>query len=50
MPPSGCPAGLAQRVWESLALLALNEPEASIHPDLLGPLAEIVVAASSHWR
>jgi predicted ATPase len=28
------------------AVLALNEPEASIHPDLLGPLAELVVKAS----
>ncbi len=30
------------------SLLALNEPEASIHPDLLGPLAERIVAASRH--
>src|SRR5262249_43845180 len=28
------------------ALLALNEPEASIHPDLLGPLARLIVQAS----
>jgi predicted ATPase len=29
-------------------LLALNEPEASLHPDLLPPLAERIVAASRH--
>ena len=28
------------------AVLALNEPETSIHPDLLGPLAELIVRAS----
>jgi predicted ATPase len=30
------------------ALLALNEPETSIHPDLLGPLARLIAAASRH--
>ena len=25
------------------SLLALNEPEASIHPDLIGPLAKLIV-------
>lgn len=30
------------------ALLALNEPETSIHPDLHGPLAELIVAASAN--
>lgn len=29
-------------------LIVLNEPEASLHPDLLDPLAELVVAASAH--
>jgi predicted ATPase len=29
-------------------MLVLNEPETSLHPDLLEPLAELVVAASSH--
>jgi predicted ATPase len=29
-------------------MLVLNEPETSLHPDLLAPLAELVVAASSH--
>ena len=28
------------------ALIALNEPEASLHPDLLRPLAELIVNAS----
>jgi predicted ATPase len=28
------------------AVLALNEPETSIHPDLLGPLAELIVRTS----
>lgn len=27
-------------------LIALNEPEASLHPDLLAPLAELIVSAS----
>ena len=30
------------------AMLALNEPEASLHPDLLEPLAQLIVAASEH--
>lgn len=30
------------------SLLALNEPEASIHPDLLVPLAELIAGASRH--
>jgi predicted ATPase len=30
------------------ALLALNEPETSLHPDLLEPLARAMVAASKH--
>lgn len=30
------------------AVLALNEPETSIHPDLLEPLAELIVQASEH--
>ena len=29
------------------ALIALNEPEASLHPDLLRPLAELIVHAST---
>ena len=28
------------------SLLALNEPEASVHPDLIGPLAKLIVRAS----
>ena len=28
------------------SLLALNEPEASVHPDLIGPLARLIVRAS----
>jgi predicted ATPase len=28
------------------ALIALNEPETSLHPDLIGPLAELIVQAS----
>ena len=28
------------------AMIALNEPEASLHPDLLQPLAELIVDAS----
>ncbi len=27
-------------------LLALNEPEASVHPDLIGPLTNLIVRAS----
>ncbi|MGI5290485.1 AAA family ATPase [Nonomuraea polychroma] len=30
------------------ALLVLNEPETSLHPDLLAPLADLVVTASAH--
>jgi predicted ATPase len=30
------------------ALIALNEPEASLHPDLLAPLARLIVDASRH--
>lgn len=30
------------------AVLALNEPETSIHPDLLEPLAELIVQAAEH--
>jgi predicted ATPase len=30
------------------ALLALNEPEASLHPDLLEPLAHLIAAAARH--
>jgi predicted ATPase len=29
------------------SLLALNEPETSLHPDLLGPLAKLIAQASS---
>jgi predicted ATPase len=29
-------------------LLVLNEPETSLHPELLGPLAELIVTASVH--
>ncbi|HWI32124.1 MAG TPA: AAA family ATPase [Microbacterium sp.] len=29
-------------------LIVLNEPEASLHPDLLGPLAELIAEASAH--
>ena len=30
------------------SLLALNEPEASIHPDLIGPLAELIAQAARY--
>ncbi len=30
------------------ALIALNEPESSLHPDLLPPLAELIVHAAEH--
>jgi predicted ATPase len=30
------------------SLMALNEPEASIHPNLLGPLARLIVDSSAH--
>jgi len=30
------------------ALLVLNEPETSLHPDLLPPLADLIVAAGAH--
>jgi predicted ATPase len=30
------------------ALLVLNEPETSLHPDLLPPLADLLVAAGTH--
>ncbi|MGW7411937.1 AAA family ATPase [Streptomyces sp. NPDC054863] len=29
-------------------LLVLNEPETSLHPDLLGPLADLILTASRH--
>jgi predicted ATPase len=32
------------------ALLVLNEPETSLHPDLLAPLAELIVTASEHTQ
>jgi predicted ATPase len=32
------------------ALLVLNEPETSMHPDLLEPLADLVVTASAHTQ
>jgi predicted ATPase len=32
------------------ALLVLNEPETSLHPDLLPALAELIVAASGHTQ
>ncbi|GHE71285.1 ATPase [Streptomyces longispororuber] len=32
------------------ALLVLNEPEASLHPDLLRPLAELVLTAAEHTQ
>jgi predicted ATPase len=28
-------------------MLVLNEPETSLHPDLIGPLASLITAASS---
>lgn len=31
-------------------LIVLNEPEASLHADLLGPLAELIAAASEHTQ
>jgi predicted ATPase len=31
-------------------LLVLNEPETSLHPELLGPLAELIVSASVHTQ
>lgn len=30
------------------SLMALNEPEASLHPDLLGPLAQLIADAAKH--
>jgi len=30
------------------SLMALNEPESSIHPQMLAPLARLIVDASSH--
>lgn len=32
------------------SLLALNEPETSLHPDLLDPLARLIVVASRHTQ
>jgi predicted ATPase len=32
------------------ALLVLNEPETSLHPDLFPPLAELIVAAAAHTQ
>jgi predicted ATPase len=32
------------------AFIALNEPEASLHPDLLEPLARLIVRASEHTQ
>lgn len=32
------------------ALMVLNEPETSLHPDLLPPLGELVAAASAHTQ
>lgn len=32
------------------ALIALNEPEASLHPSLLPPLARLIAAAAQHTR
>jgi predicted ATPase len=32
------------------ALLVLNEPETSLHPDLFPPLAELIVTASAHTQ
>ena len=31
-------------------LIVLNEPESSLHPDLLGPLARLIAAASTHTQ
>ena len=31
-------------------LLVINEPETSLHPDLLPPLAELIVTASAHTQ
>ena len=31
-------------------LLVLNEPETSLHPELIGPLADLIVAASAHTQ
>lgn len=31
-------------------MLVLNEPETSLHPELLAPLAELIVAASTHTQ
>lgn len=30
------------------ALIALNEPEASLHPDLIEPLGQLIVDAAAH--
>src|SRR5262245_50707549 len=32
------------------SLIALNEPEASLHPSLLGPLARLVARSAQHTR
>lgn len=32
------------------AMLVLNEPETSLHPDLLAPLADLIVTASTHTQ
>jgi predicted ATPase len=32
------------------AMLVLNEPETSLHPDLLPPLADLIVTASTHTQ
>ncbi|HWX64706.1 AAA family ATPase [Bradyrhizobium sp.] len=31
-------------------LIALNEPEASLHPSLLAPLARLIASADGHTR
>ena len=32
------------------SLIALNEPEASLHPSLLGPLARLIAGSAKHTR
>ena len=31
-------------------LLVLNEPETSLHPELIGPLADLIIAASARTQ
>jgi len=43
--------GMESALWDRLpAFIALNEPEASLHPDLLEPLARLIVHASERTQ